>query len=127
MPFAGLRRPAGFRARAHIRRRGNAVAQRQDQSSAEESTVTAHTEPPRYAVVLHNDDYTTMDFVVEVLETIFHKPLPEAVRIMRQVHEKGAGICGVYTREIAEARVALVLSRAEAEGFPLLCTLEREA
>ena len=102
------------------------MAQYQDQSSTKESFLAVHTEPPQYAVLLHNDDFTTMDFVVGILENVFYKPYPEAMRIMKRVHEKGIGVCGVYTQEIAEARVAMVRNLAEANGFPLLCTMERE-
>ena len=100
--------------------------QEQTYGSTEELTHEIYMDPPRYAVYLHNDDYTTMDFVVNVLENIFHKPQAEAFVIMRQVHEKGKGVCGVYTREIAEARVSMVRDLAEANGFPLLCTMEKE-
>lgn len=81
-------------------------------------------EPSLFRVLLHNDDYTTMEFVVLVLVDIFHKDAEEAASIMLAVHEKGVGECGVYTREIAEMRVALVARRARQAGFPLLCTME---
>ncbi len=81
-------------------------------------------EPPAYAVLIHNDDYTTMEFVVAVLVEIFHKSSTEAADIMLNVHEKGIGQCGVYTREIAETKVAQVHSRARRAGFPLKCTTE---
>lgn len=83
-------------------------------------------EPSMYRVLLHNDDYTTMDFVVMVLEKIFHKTLAEAEAIMLAVHEKGSGVCGVYPKEIAEFRVAQVHSRANEAGFPLRCSMEKE-
>ncbi|MDR2733812.1 MAG: ATP-dependent Clp protease adaptor ClpS [Spirochaetota bacterium] len=97
-----------------------------EQTNAEQGVANLHAEPPSYTVLLHNDDYTTMDFVVEILQQVFQKPFEEAFRIMRRVHEQGIGVCGSYTREIAEARVAMVKSLAEANGFPLLCTMERE-
>ncbi|GAB6887487.1 ATP-dependent Clp protease adaptor ClpS [Desulfothermus okinawensis JCM 13304] len=81
-------------------------------------------EPPKYKVLLHNDDYTTMDFVVEVLMKVFHKTKEEAVAIMLNVHKKGIGVCGVYPAEIAETKVALVHKMARKEGFPLKCTME---
>lgn len=81
-------------------------------------------EPPKYKVLMHNDDYTTMDFVVKVLMTVFHKPKTEAVRIMWNIHKKGIGVCGIYPFEIAETKVALVHSMARKEGFPLKCTIE---
>jgi ATP-dependent Clp protease adaptor protein ClpS len=83
-------------------------------------------EPSLYRVVLLNDDYTTMDFVVHVLETVFHKSSSEATRIMLSVHKKGAGICGCYTREIAETKVVTVHELAARKKFPLKCTMEKE-
>lgn len=81
-------------------------------------------EPRRYKVLLHNDDYTTMEFVVFVLKVIFNKNEAEATHIMLTVHEKGVGVCGVYTTEIAETKVALVHKMARKEGYPLKCTME---
>lgn len=80
--------------------------------------------PPLYRVVLLNDDYTPMEFVVEVLELIFAMDRPQATRIMLEVHTKGKGVCGVYTYEIAETKVAQVSGYAEQNQHPLLCTLE---
>ena len=82
--------------------------------------------PPKYKVLLHNDDYTTMDFVVEVLTSVFHKSDEDATRIMLAVHHAGVGVAGVYSYEIAEAKVNKVISLAQAREFPLLCTLEQE-
>jgi ATP-dependent Clp protease adaptor protein ClpS len=81
-------------------------------------------EPKMYRVVLHNDDYSTMDFVIEVLISIFHKPAADATRIMLDVHKKGLGICGVYTYDIAATRVARVHQLAKKREFPLKCSLE---
>jgi ATP-dependent Clp protease adaptor protein ClpS len=81
---------------------------------------------PLFRVLLHNDDYTTMPFVVEVLETIFHKSPAEAHRIMMHVHTRGHGVCGVYPFEIAETRVDQVHERAREHGFPLKASLEPE-
>jgi ATP-dependent Clp protease adaptor protein ClpS len=81
-------------------------------------------EPPQYKVLLHNDDYTTMDFVVQVLENVFSKPPSEAVQIMLNVHHKGVGMCGIYTAEIAETKVATVHHLARDRGFPLKCSME---
>lgn len=83
-------------------------------------------EPPMYKVLLHNDDYTTMEFVVEVLMLIFNKSPEEAVGIMLNVHRKGIGICGVYTFEVSETKVNSVHSIARQNGFPLKCTMEKE-
>jgi ATP-dependent Clp protease adaptor protein ClpS len=81
-------------------------------------------EPKMYRVILHNDDYSTMDFVIEVLISIFHKPAADATRIMLDVHKKGKGICGVYTYDIAATRVAKVHQLAKKREFPLKCSLE---
>lgn len=81
-------------------------------------------EPRRFRVLLHNDDYTTMEFVIAVLREIFRKTEEEATAIMLSVHEKGMGQCGVYTHEIAETKVIQVHTRARRAGFPLKCTLE---
>jgi ATP-dependent Clp protease adaptor protein ClpS len=82
--------------------------------------------PPLFKVLLHNDDYTSMEFVVHVLKTVFHKSEPDAVRIMLAVHHQGVGVAGVYTYEIAETKVNTVAQLAKAHEFPLLCTLEEE-
>ena len=81
-------------------------------------------EPSKYAVVLHNDDYTTMDFVVEVLQRFFKKTGDEAVRIMLKVHQDGRGVAGVYSYEIAETKSVQVNDHAQARGFPLKSTVE---
>ena len=83
-------------------------------------------EPQFYRVIMWNDDYTTMDFVVEVLNDIFHKSYEEAVEIMLAIHEKGKGVCGTYTYEIAETKVQQTLKRARANQFPLRVTMEKE-
>jgi ATP-dependent Clp protease adaptor protein ClpS len=82
--------------------------------------------PRLYKVLLHNDDYTTMEFVTEVLEVIFGKSPAEAFRIMMHVHENGIGVCGAYPFEIAETKVALVHERARGHGFPLRASMEEE-
>ncbi len=84
-------------------------------------------EPELYRVILHNDDYTTMEFVVEVLKNIFKKNAAEAEAIMWTVHEKGQAVCGVYTYEIAETKVEQVKVLARQNGFPLLATFEADA
>ncbi len=82
--------------------------------------------PSLYKVFILNDDYTPMEFVVEVLETIFRKSHDEAMQIMLRVHRKGSGLCGVYTFEIAETKVTQVLQAARASSHPLQCIMERE-
>lgn len=82
--------------------------------------------PSRYQVFLFNDDYTPMEFVVEVLKLFFAKSEGEAARIMWQVHTQGKAVCGVFTRDIAETKVAQVLSYAERYEHPLLCVMEPE-
>ena len=80
--------------------------------------------PPMYKILMHNDDYTTMDFVVSVLESIFHLPPTEANRVMLNIHMKGFGVCGTFPFDIAETKVHHVHARAKDEGFPLKCSLE---
>lgn len=81
-------------------------------------------EPKLYRVILHNDHYTTMEFVVEVLVNVFHKPAAEATKIMLDVHKKGKGMCGVYTFDIATTKIARVHHMAKQKEFPLKCSLE---
>jgi ATP-dependent Clp protease adaptor protein ClpS len=81
-------------------------------------------EPPMYRVLLHNDDYTTMEFVVEILQRVFHKSSTEATRIMLLVHKSGIGVCGVFPAEIAETKVEVVHHLAKKHGFPLQCSME---
>jgi ATP-dependent Clp protease adaptor protein ClpS len=82
--------------------------------------------PELFKVLLLNDDYTTMDFVVEVLESVFHKQPAEAFRIMMAVHTQGKGLCGVYPFEVAETKVETVVERAREHGFPLRAAMEPE-
>ncbi len=81
-------------------------------------------EPPQYAVVLLNDDYTTMEFVIEVLIRFFHKSKVEANQIMLRVHKEGRGVAGVYSFEIAETKATQVHDYAQSSGFPLRCAVE---
>ena len=81
-------------------------------------------EPPLFEVIMHNDHYTTMDFVVSVLEGVFHKSPSEATQIMLAIHRHGAGRCGVYTREVAEMKVEHVHRLAREHEFPLRCSLQ---
>lgn len=82
--------------------------------------------PSMYKVLLHNDDYTSMDFVVHILMEVFSKSLDESERIMLNVHQKGIGVAGIYTYEIAETKVEIVHQMAQQEEFPLHCSMEQE-
>jgi ATP-dependent Clp protease adaptor protein ClpS len=84
-------------------------------------------EPPLYKVLLHNDDYTTMDFVVMILQTVFQKDIDEATLIMLNVHHQGRGIAGIFTLEVGETKVALVHHMAQKNQFPLKCSLEKDS
>ncbi|HDL08632.1 MAG TPA: ATP-dependent Clp protease adapter ClpS [Desulfobacteraceae bacterium] len=99
-------------------------------SKLEEETISETrdevTEPPMYRVLLHNDDYTTMEFVVEVLMFVFNKSTEESTRIMLNVHRQGMGLCGLYTYEIAETKVDAVHNLARERGFPLKCSMEKD-
>lgn len=96
----------------------------------EEGVVTAERPqtrtPRRYRVLLHNDDFTSMEFVVEVLVRFFRRGVTEATRVMLEVHHRGVGVAGVFTREIAETKIAQVTDAARERGFPLLLTMEPE-
>ncbi|MDJ0711933.1 MAG: ATP-dependent Clp protease adapter ClpS [Woeseiaceae bacterium] len=81
-------------------------------------------QPPLYRVVLINDDYTPMEFVVDILESIFGMERTRATQVMLEVHTKGKGVCGVFNFEIAETKVAQVMSVAKQHQHPLLCTME---
>jgi len=94
--------------------------------ATEQETQQKVDKPRMYKVLLHNDNYTTMDFVVMVLVSIFHKGETEAVQIMLDVHRKGIGLAGVYQREIAETKIHRVLQIARQAQYPLLCTMEPE-
>ena len=82
--------------------------------------------PSLYRVLLFNDDYTPMEFVVRLLEYVFHKNLEDATRIMLHVHQNGVGVCGIYTYEVAETKVVQVMSLARRAQHPLQCTMEKE-
>ncbi len=102
------------------------MAENQDQKEgsvlAEEHIETK--EPQLYKVLLHNDDYTTMEFVISILETVFHKSTPDATKIMLNVHNEGVGVAGVYTREICETKISVVHQLAKKNEFPLRCSME---
>ncbi len=83
-------------------------------------------ESPLYKVFLLNDDYSSMDFVIDILMTIFHKSYAESEKIMLEVHQKQRGLCGVYPFEIAETKVAQVIKIAREHGFPLKAIMEKE-
>jgi ATP-dependent Clp protease adaptor protein ClpS len=97
---------------------------RDEDVAVEEKKKTAT--PKRYQVLFHNDDYTTMEYVVEVLRRFFHKTETEALHIMLTVHKKGKAIAGVYPRDVAETKVAEVMQDARENGHPLLLTAEPE-
>ena len=98
---------------------------RYEESAVAESAEKVE-EPPLYRVLLHNDDYTTMDFVVWVLQSIFNLPEEAAIQIMLNVHVKGVGVAGVYTYEVAETKVEKTVSLAREHEFPLLATMEQD-
>lgn len=101
-----------------------ADTERQTGGEVLERTREQTKQPRLFKVLLLNDDYTTMDFVIEVLESIFNKAPAEAHRIMMAVHTQGKGLCGVYPYEIAETKVDTVVERARESGFPLKATME---
>ena len=82
--------------------------------------------PDLYKVVLHNDDYTTKEFVVEVIRTVFHKSALEATKIMMRVHSQGKGVAGIFTWDLAQTKTAQVNQLARQREFPLHCTVEQE-
>ncbi len=98
----------------------------QDENGLMLKTRSQTQKPSMYKVLLLNDDYTPMEFVVHVLESIFKKNRQEATDIMLHVHRRGVGICGIYTYEVAETKVAQVMDYARANEQPLQCTMERE-
>jgi len=83
-------------------------------------------EPPLYKVLLHNDDYTTMDFVVWILTSVFNMNEDDAVRVMFNVHVQGVGVAGIYTFEVAQMKVEKTITLAREHEYPLLCTMEKE-
>ena len=99
-------------------------------SDSEQETITRIRddvqEPSMYRVLLHNDDYTSMEFVVQILIAVFQKSAVEATRIMFSVHREGIGLCGVYPFDIAETKVDTVHRAARDNGFPLKCTMEED-
>lgn len=100
----------------------------ENDNQREESVLTDNTietkEPRLYKVLLHNDDYTSMEFVIAILENVFHKSTNDATKIMLNVHNEGIGIAGVYTREICETKISVVHELAKKNEFPLRCSME---
>ena len=103
-----------------------AGTERQTGGEVLERTRLETKKPELFKVLLLNDDYTTMDFVVEILENVFNKAPAEAYRIMMAVHTQGQGLCGVYPFEVAETKIATVVDLARGQGFPLRATMEPE-
>jgi ATP-dependent Clp protease adaptor protein ClpS len=97
---------------------------RDDHDLAVEEAQPKLKRPPLFRVVLMNDDYTPMEFVVEILESVFSMERSRATRVMLEVHTKGKGICGLYNYEIAETKVAQVMGIAQQQQHPLMCTME---
>ena len=83
-------------------------------------------EPKQFAVFMLNDDYTTWEFCVRIITTVFHKNVQEADAITHNIHTKGKGLCGVYNYEIAETKASLVQRQASKEGFPMSCSIEEQ-
>ncbi len=84
------------------------------------------TEPPMYKVLIHNDDFTPREFVVQVIAAVFNKSTDEAIQIMWKAHKTGIGLCGIYPYELAETKVKVVTAIAREHGFPLKTTMEEE-
>lgn len=101
----------------------NEATGNQTQSRGQTRSLTR--KPPMFKVLMHNDDYTSMDFVVEMLMRVFHKSPTEANRIMLHIHFKGVGVCGVYPFEVAETKTSRVHTAARASGYPLRCSLDQ--
>ncbi|MGM0557133.1 MAG: ATP-dependent Clp protease adapter ClpS [Myxococcota bacterium] len=104
------------------------MAQHDDQGdvAVEKKKKEKTKEPPQYKVLFHNDNYTTMEFVVRALETIFNKSPAEAAQVMLHVHNTGSGVAGVYSRDVAETKVHQTRKWAREEGHPLMVTMEPE-
>lgn len=96
----------------------------QEQYSVKERQSTRIAEPRKYKVVFHNDDFTTVEFVIDVLKSVFHKNTVDATAIMLSVHKKGSGVAGIYSYDIAVSKRDRAIEMARAEGFPLKITVE---
>ena len=103
----------------------NGTATNASQVASQETKAAEPGEPEEFRVILLNDDFTTMEFVISVLMTIFHRTLPEATKIMLDVHRKGRGIVGEYAYDIAATKINQVHQLAKQMGFPLKCTMEK--
>ena len=95
-----------------------------DVGAAVQDAIPKVAEPPRYAVIMHNDDYTTMEFVIETLTIDFSKPHEEAMGLMLKVHDEGKAVAGIFSLEVAEGKVLKVTEKARRSGFPLKLTME---
>lgn len=100
--------------------------QKESDVALEEAVGEQVKRPRKYAVILHNDHYTTMDFVIDVLSRFFRKSQEEAMAVMLEVHHKGHGVAGVYSSDIAETKAKQVVDYAREHGYPLRCTVEPE-
>jgi ATP-dependent Clp protease adaptor protein ClpS len=96
------------------------------QGQSESDIIYGVDKPKRYKVLMHNDDYTSMEFVVDVLMNIFRKSEAEAVQLMHTIHNENYAVCGIYTKEIAETKIEQTTELARENGFPLKCTMEEE-
>ena len=103
----------------------NDIRPRHDDGLALQEAKPRLKKPPLYKVILVNDDYTPMEFVVHILEAFFGLDRPTATRVMLEVHTRGKGVCGIFTHEIAETKVAQVNAYSRDNQHPLLCTLEQ--
>jgi ATP-dependent Clp protease adaptor protein ClpS len=103
----------------------NGTVMNQNEVAPQDTASVEPSEPDEFRVLLLNDDFTTMEFVISVLMTIFHKTLQEATRIMIDVHRKGRGVVGEYSYDIASTKINQVHALAKQMGFPLRCTMEK--
>ena len=92
----------------------------------ENQTITRTDTPKKYAVFMLNDDYTTWDFCIRIICTVFQKTVNEADNITNDIHTKGKGLCGIYPYEIAETKAEIVRKQARKEGFPMRCSVEEQ-
>ena len=124
--LGGPNEPPGGPPRQPPARRDNEGGNDEGRAGALTLTRARTKKPSMYKVLMLNDDYTPMEFVVDVLQHIFQKTREEATKIMLHVHQKGVGVCGVYTYEVAETKVTQTVDSARKNQHPLQCTLEKE-